>query len=56
MLLRRILIPFRLQHLQRLDKLLTRLPRLDHCVEEASVGGYVGVGEGAAEFFDLLLA
>src|ERR1035441_1041375 len=31
-LLWRVLIPLRLQHLQRLDQLLARLPGLDYCV------------------------
>ena len=54
MLLRRILIPLRLQHGQRLDQLLPRLPRLDDCIHKAAVRGHIRVGEAFAEFVDLL--
>src|SRR3974390_3183347 len=42
-LLRRILVAFGLEHLQRLDQLLARFPWLDDRIEEASVGGHVGI-------------
>ena len=56
MLLRRVLVPLGLQHLQRLDQLLARLARLDHGIHESAVGGHVGIRQAVAEFFDLLLA
>src|SRR5208283_3568109 len=55
MLLRRILIPLRLQHLQRLNQLPARFSRLNHRIHKSAIGGHVGVGKGVAEFFDLLL-
>src|SRR5450432_1270720 len=56
MLLRRILIPLPLQHRQRLNQLLPRLPRLDDRVHEPAVRRDIRIREPVAELFDLFAA
>jgi len=54
--LRRVFVPFSLEHFERINQLPTRLPRWDYCVHVSSFGSHVWIGESVAEFFDLLLA
>jgi hypothetical protein len=51
MLLRRILIALGVEHLQRLDELFAGVARLDGRVQEAALGGDLGIGKVVAELF-----
>src|SRR5207302_1685511 len=53
-LLRRVLIALVIQILERLYEFLTRLPRVDHLIEEAGARRDVGVRELRAKLRDLL--
>jgi len=56
MLLRRVLIPLSLQHLQRLNQFLARLARLDDRINESAIGRHIRIRQPVAKFFNLLLA
>src|SRR5581483_9241490 len=53
-LLRRILVPLGLQHLQRLDQFLPRLPRLNDSIQESPIGRHIRIGKAVAKLFNLL--
>jgi hypothetical protein len=52
MLLQRILIPLGLQHGERLNQFLPRLPRLNDSIHEPAIRRHVGIGKSFAEFLD----
>src|SRR5579863_6408322 len=54
MLLRRILVPLPLQHGQRLNQFLPRLPRLDDRVHEPTIRRDIRIREPITELLNLL--
>jgi hypothetical protein len=52
MLLRRILVPFVLQHVEGVDEAGPGFAGFDHVVDVAALGSHVGIGQLAPVFFD----